>query len=433
MNRRQKAGHPFGASSLSFGNPETDALLRIARIARTTTTTPLPLTLLMALIACLTGCKSISERQNVRPLVLRDVPARRLAYRFEPDTGIPSSLEPDNSNDKLAAIQTDFTSNRPDDALLRTVLSPDGQRALALYGTESEPSPAFRIDMYAADGKFLRNLIPPSLSCVFPETVAWSFDGNFITFIAHKSGGAAPTPTPPPNVSEAGTESVPLPSPSLAPAFPSVPVFETEQIYICNRDGFDLKALTAREGLIYFYYRWAPDNHALVAVACKEPEWEAREKAFKLPTGRPRLITLDGKERLLDDQSVDALPEWSPDASKVATAFETDVGIYDAATDRPTQARIPLRDALIAASLAYHEKALAGKKKAEGNDGGGVAPAAPQGGPPPSFNPIVRVEWTTPDKLYLQTAYVRVFPNDPINTFQRWHLLTLSPQAAILK
>lgn len=433
MNRRQEDKQPFGESSLSCGSSEIATTRKTARIRKTKTTATLTLTFLMTLIASVTGCKSIIERQSVRPLVLRDVPAQRLAYRFEPDTGIPVPLESSERSDKLTAIQTDFSINRPDDALLRTVVSPDGQRALALYGTESEPSPAFRIDMYAAEGKFLRNLIPPNLSCVFPETVAWSFDGNFITFIAHKRVAPTPIPTPPGDVPEAAPEGSPLPSPSIAPAFPSVAVFNTEQIYVCNRDGYDLKPLTAREGLIYFYYSWAPDNHALVALACNEQEWNAREKAFKLPSGRPRLITLAGKEHLLDDELADALPVWSPDASKVATAFETDVGIYDGATDRPTQARIHLRDALIAASLAYHEKGLNGKNKADNKNAPGVAPGVPQGGPPPSFNPIVRMEWPTPDKLYLQTAYVRVFPNDPINTFQRWHLLTLSPQAAVLK
>ena len=90
---------------------------------------------------------------------------------------MPADLKLDESDDKVAAIQTDFSTRRPDDALLRTVVSPDGQRALALYGTETEPSPNFRIDLYAVDGRFLRNLTPLDLSCVFPETVAWSGDG----------------------------------------------------------------------------------------------------------------------------------------------------------------------------------------------------------------------------------------------------------------
>ena len=136
----------------------------------------------------------------------------------------------------------------------------------------------------------------------------------------------------------------PQTAPSVAPAFAPVPLFTTEQIYIANRDGYDLKPLTGREGLIYFYFSWAPDNHALVALACKENEWGVREREFKQPVGRPRLLDLEGRERLLDDRSTEALPVWSPDAAKVATAFDTEVGIYDAATSRPTQARVPLRE-----------------------------------------------------------------------------------------
>lgn len=368
------------------------------------------------------------ERQDVRPLVLRDVPAQRLAFRFEPDIGMPTDIKLDEPDEKMAAIQTDFSTRRPDDALLRTVVSPDGQRALALYGTEDEPSPAFRIDLYSADGKFLRNLTPPDLSCVFPETVAWSSDGNLIAFIAHKSVKPALTPTPPAGVATPEVTPDPAqPTPTVAPAFAPIATFSTEQIYVCNRDGFDLKPLTSREGLIYFYYSWAPDNHALVALACREGEWNAREKAYRLPAGRPRLITLDGHERLLDDELTECLPVWSPDSAKVAAGFDTNVAIFDAATNKPTQARIHLRDALIAASLAYEKTTT---RKDGGNDKGA---SVPQSGPPPSFNPIVRVEWPSPEKLYLQTAYIRVYPNESINTFQRWHRLILSPQAAVLK
>lgn len=389
---------------------------------------PRPLVALCLLAAV--GCQTIMERQDVRPLVLRDVPAQRLAYRLEPDIGLPTEIKLDEPDEKLAAIQTDFSARRPDDALLRTVVSPDGQRALALYGTEDEPSPAFRIDLYAADGKFLRNLTPPALSCVFPETVAWSSDGNLIAFIAHKSVNPTTTPTPPEGVATPEVTPDPAqPTPTVAPTFAPVATFSTEQIYTCNRDGYDLKPLTAREGLIYFYYSWAPDNHALVALACKEAEWAAREKAYKLPAGRPRLITLDGQERLLDDELTECHPAWSPDSAKVAAGFDTDVGIFDAATNKPTQARIRLREALIAASLAY-EKTTTRKDNSNAREPGS---SAQQSGPPPSFNPIMRVEWPSPEKLYLQTAFIRVYPNDSVNTFQRWHRLILSPQAAVLK
>ncbi|MFN2509927.1 MAG: hypothetical protein ABR568_00625 [Pyrinomonadaceae bacterium] len=404
--------------------------IRILGSPRNNTTSSLTVTIFISLIAAVAGCESITNRQDVRPLVLRDVPAQRLAYRFEADIGVPAELQAPEPNEKLVSIQTDFITRRPDDALLRTVASPDGQRALALYGTEQEPGPAFRIDLYASDGRFLRNLIPPTLSCVFPETVAWTSDGNFITFIAHKSLKPAPTPTPPIDLAP-DPDSSPLPAASVAPAFATVAAFNTEQIYICNRDGYDLKPLTAREGLIYFYYSWAPDNHALVALACKENEWEAREKSFRLPAGRPRLIAIDGNERLLDDQLTETLPAWSKDSAKVATAFETDVAIYDAATNKPTQARIPLHDALVSASLVYDEKNASGKK--ESDDNKDKAEPAKTSAPPPSFNPIVRVEWPSPEVLYLQTAFVRVYANETINTFQRWHRLLLSPQAAVLK
>jgi len=398
-----------------------------------TNTTVLVLTILASLVWTMPGCKSVLERQDVRPLVLRDVPAQRLAFRFEPDVGPPPGIK-EESAEKLAAIQNDFTTRRPDDALLRTIVSPDGQRALALYGTEDEPSANFHIDMYSADGKFLRNLTPPTFSCVFPETADWSPDGNSITFIAHKKSQPSPTPTPPEALAPL-PESSPVASPSVAPAFPSVPVFSTEQIYICNRDGFDLRPLTSRDGLIYFFMDWAPDNHALVALACKESEWDARERQHLLPSGRPRLVSLDGSERLLDDRLTEALPVWSPDSAKVATGFESegyfDVMIYDAATTKPTQARLPLREAMIAASLSYEQKS---SRKGQGS-------AVPTTSPserntkslPPSYNPINTLEWVSPDKLYFQTAYVRLLQNETINTFPRWHLLVLSPQAAVLK
>jgi len=125
---------------------------------------------------------------------------------------------------------------------------------------------------------------------------------------------------------------------------------------------------------------------------------------------------------------------WSPDSSKVATAFDTDVGIYDAGGKTPTQARIKLRDLLITASVAYEEKKAGAAKQPENANGKTPANgAAPAGAIPVSFNPIVRIEWPAPDQIFLQTAFVRMFPNDPVNNFPRWHLLVLSPQAAVLK
>ena len=373
------------------------------------------------------GCKSVVDRQDVRPRVLRDVPARNLAYRLSPDVSPPSSNIEDS--DKFGPVTNDFATKRKDDALIRTVVSPDGRRVLALYGTADEPGSAFRIDLYNSDGQFLRNLIPPDISCVFPETVTWSPDGNFINFIAHRRVVPSPTPTPPNEPEE--PPATPVPSPSVAPNFPPVASFNTEQIYICNRDGYDLKPLTSREGLIYFYFVWAPDGRAMAALACKEDEWNARERQYKLPAGRPRLIALDGNERLLDDALTEALPVWSPDGSKVATAFDTDVAIYDAGGKTPTQGRLPLGDQLIAASVVYEQRTATKKANANASSAPTHATTAPV--VPPSFNPIVRLDWRAPETLYFQTAFVRLMPNETINTFQRWHVLNLSAQAAILK
>ncbi len=387
-------------------------------------TTSSALTLLLTLFFA-TSCKSVIDRQDVRPKVLRDVPARNLAYRFSPDVTSPST-ETDDSLEKFAVVANEFSTKRKDEALLRTVVSPDKRRVLALYGTADEPgSSTFRIDLYSSGGQFLRNLVPPDLACVFPETVTWSPDGNFINFIAHKRVVPSPTPTPQPEDLPAPTPGAPVPS--VSPIFAPVASFTTEQIYICNRDGYDLKPLTQREGLIYFYYVWAPDGTALAALACREEEWNVREQQYKLPAGRPRLIGLDGSERLLDDALTDALPVWSPDASKIATAFDTDVAIYDAGGKTPTQSRIPLRDQLVNASVAFEQKTST--KKANSNSTTPTITSTV----PPSFNPIVRLDWPKPESLYFETAFVRVMPSETINTFQRWHQLSLSAQAAVLK
>src|SRR5262245_9346696 len=121
--------------------------------AHTKTTNILVLTFLSLLIS-VWGCKSVIQRQDVRPRVLRDVPARVLAYRLEADVDSPRQ-QLDDPGEKLDVIQKDFSSRRTNDALIRTVKSPDGNRVLALYGTDEEPASAFRIDLYNSDGQFL--------------------------------------------------------------------------------------------------------------------------------------------------------------------------------------------------------------------------------------------------------------------------------------
>jgi hypothetical protein len=155
---------------------------------------------------------------------------------------------------------------------------------------------------------------------------------------------------------------------------------------------------------------------------------------------------MDGQERLLDDDLTEAGPVWSPDSSKVATAFETEVRIYDAAGQAPTQASIPLQAPLMAASAVYDEKNLKPKSKKsdaengkqdakpasrpESTPGGGGAPLAQGSGTPISFSPIIRLAWPEDKSLFVYTAYVRTYASDPVSNFQRWHRLSLSIQAA---
>ncbi len=397
-----------------------------------------PLASLIILTALVwVACSSNSDPQRVRPRQLRDLPAARLAYSFRADVDAPPEINSEDTTAKLEPIQKDFDTRRKDDALLRTVASPDGQRALALYGTTDEPGPTFHIDLYSTDGKFLRNVTPPDLACVFQDSVLWSSDGSLIAFVGRKTQKVQPTPTPLEELPEVTSPSplpTAMPSPSIAPSFGLVPMFATEQVYLCNRDGFDLKPLTSREGLIYFALAWAPDDHALAALACREAEWNVRDKEFKSPAGRPRIISLDGQERLLDDSLAEAPPVWSPDSSKVAAGLGVDVGIYDGASKSPTQARIQLRDALVSASFAFDERSQTATKKSNATatrSGASPQPALPRSALPVSFNPIVRLEWPAPEKLYIETAYVSM-RSELIKTFSRWHLLALSPQAAVL-
>lgn len=374
------------------------------------------------------GCRKSGEKEVAGPDTLRNVPAARLAYSLAVDVDAPAGAVTEKES-ILKTIEDDFDTRRKDDRLLRTVVSPDGLRALALYDTGETQEGEFRIDMYSAEGQFLRNLTPPELSGAFAPVVAWAPDGQSIAFIGRKSL----TPqTPPDMIPDTARPEEPIPTPSVAPVFAPVPVFDTEQIYICNRDGFELKPVTTRNGLIYFYLAWSPDSHALVALACREDEWEVRERENKRPAGRPRIIERDGRELLLDDGLTDAGPAWSPDSSKVAAGFETEVKIYDTVGAAPSRASIPLRDPLLKASVEYDAKNLQAKSK-QGEKGGGKgveATASQTGGAPVSFNPIVRLYWPEDKTLFIQTAYVRIYSGEPVVTFERWHNLNLSLQAS---
>lgn len=389
------------------------------------------LLIVLGLLLFAAACRDDSDPQRLRPRQLRDVPARALAFKFTADVEPPPNLTTEEAK-TIEAVQQDFDTRRKDDALSRTVLSPDGHRALAVYSTADDSSQTYRIDLYSSDGNFIRNLTPPDLAVVFQDSVVWSPDSGMIAFIGRKSTRPEPSPTPFAEQEPVLPSGSPVATPSIPPAFAPLAVFSTEQVYLCNRDGYDLKPLTTRDGLIYFGLSWAPDSHALAALACRESEWESREREFKTPAGRPRLISTDGQERLLDDELAEAPLAWAPDSSKVATAFGVDIGIYDAAGKSPTQARIALRERLLTASAAFDERSQTAKPSPSPNKTGGTQPTTnTEVTVPFSFNPIVRLEWPTPDKLYVETAYISV-RSELIKTFSRWHLLMLSPQAAVL-
>ena len=403
--------------------------------------------LLALLLAAVPACQRIRQTAglSVVPKSLRDVPAERLAFRFEtdtPDEKLPPYLRGDESEEPAAAIKSAFEIQRQSDALIRTVVDPSGQRALALYGT-SETDTDFRIDLYSITGQFIRNVLPPDLTGVFPEEVAWSPDGGAIVFSGVRTPTPQATPTPldeapaPPGIlakepglpPTEGAEGA-LPTPTAAPIIPSTQTFRTEQVYVGDRDGYNLRPITAREGLIYFKLAWSPDGQWVAALACKEEEWAAQRREGFPHAGRPRLITLEGQERLLDDRTTSVEPAWSPDGSKLATAFEYDVAVYDAGGGQPTGAGLSLREPLRVASTEYDARVFR-----KGKPG----PAAPQQTQEPpseavliSMNPFVRLEWVEPETIYAQTAFVHIYQNEPVVKYQRWHLMRVSPQAAVL-
>jgi hypothetical protein len=416
------------------------------------------LTAALLAVACVaSGCRQVQETTGLKvaPKSLRDVPATRLAFRFEPDVSadkLPERLRNDAPEEPLATIKTDFETRRGNtEALIRTVVDPSGQRALALYGT-SATGTDFRIDLYSVEGQFIRNVLPTGLTGVFPASVAWSPDGQSILFSGIRNPALSASPTPaeqtplPPDIAQAPAPGEqPAPEPSAAPIMPSVQTFTTEQVYVGDRDGFNLRPLTTREGLIYFQLAWSPDGSQVAALACKEDEWRARQRQGLLPAGRPRLITLDGHERLLDDRATPVAPAWSPDASKVATAFDYDVAIYDAVGAQPGGAGLSIQEQLSAASADYDERVLKKGEPQGGNtqtNGKGTVNLRPPNDPGKindaqvliSMNPIIRLEWVAPETLFAETAFVRFYNNEPLPTFKytRWHVLHLSPQAAVL-
>lgn len=383
----------------------------------------LALICVVASVLILNGCSGggVFRRNTVVPRTLRDVPVERLAFTFTPDVATPPPGSPiDIGTPVNAEIQAEFDRARAGDALLRTYMSPDKQRAVVAYATSAMPEGEFGLDLYASNGSKLHEITPEGLSGAFATAISWSPDGNYVAFIGRR---AAPPPVNPliPGAEELGPLPPGITPTPLPPLPPTVATYPTEQLYLCTRDGTDLKPLTRRPGLIYFNFAWSPDSHSLAAMACLESEWTAREAEGlgQVPAGRPRLINISGRERLLDDKLTDVMPVWCPDSSKLATAFEYDVKLYDAVGDKPGQAIIVARDLLLTSSRAFDAK---------------TNPGADATGDPVSFYPVANLLWPDPKTLFVRTGYVPKSETDrPVNVFSRWHLLQLSPQAALLK
>ncbi len=410
------------------------------------------------------GCRQtvFQKPANNAPTTLRVVPALRLNFRFETDVPAPTVASPAPTEERNAAVQADFDANRSQELLDRTLTSPDQQRILAVYHLPQDLPSEFRLDMYRADGRLLRKITYDGMAVHFAETIVWSPDSSAAAFVAMIRANqpiAAPSPSgnqantnanAAANTTNANLENTNADANAAVNANVAAPpnvdapkpvlTFRTEQLYLVGSEGADLKPLTQNEGLIYFYFVWSPDSAALAALAATYQEWnglqyqaDAKLERFT-PQGRPRLVEKNGRERRLDDNLTMVRPVWSPDSAKVAAAVDRQVRIYDAIGNAPTQAAIPLRNQLLISSKAFDENL---QRQEQGNVN---APANQETATLPdesslvSFNPIITLEWTADELLYLQTGYIKQMKNetDSARSYLRWHRLIFSPQAGAI-
>jgi hypothetical protein len=419
------------------------------------------------------GCQNdLFNQQPTAPPAIRDVSAVRLNFKYEADVPAPTSFPNKGAQEERSAgVQADFDANRPQELLDMTLSSPDKKHILAVYHRITDIPSEYRLDMYSPDGKALKKLTSDTMAVHFPETIVWSPDSASLAFVAMIRAGqgetlASPTGSPnsgftlpkmqmsantavgtPADDANLGTEPVSPPTTPELPAPTGILTFRTEQIYICASDGSGVKPITENEGLIYFYYAWSPDSTMLAALATTAREWKyldivANSKSeMMVPVGRPRIIEKNGRERRLDDNITSVHPIWSPDSTKVAAAFDTQIRIYDAGGTNPTQAAIPLRNQLLISSQLYDRSQQRQLQESTANTDGNAPASAPVEPDQPlsmlpdekllvSYNPIVEITWTTEDLIYLKTAYVKRMKNeaDSVMSFSRWHRLVLTPQ-----
>ncbi len=436
------------------------------RTSNCTFLSKLPIAGLLVWVSLGFGCeKNIFQPEPAAPPVMKSVPAVRLNYKYEADVPAPVTDTNTAVAERDRAVQSDFDTNRPVDELLeRTIPSPDKKHVLAVYRNIADTIDEYRLDMYSPDGKFEKKLTSDTMAVHFPDTIVWSPDSASLAFVAMIRSQNAINPissSTAPRESSSAVENSnivveesnakPATSATASAPTPTAPTgiltFRTEQIYICGADGNNLKPVTENEGLIYFYYTWSPDSSMLAALATTSREWKYAEivSASKgeaiFPLGRLRIIERNGRERRLDDNLTGVRPVWSPDSTKVAAAFETQVRIYDAGGANPTQAAIPLRNQLLISSQAYDRAQQRQAAEGSNSDVGTLANTAtpdqlstlPDEKLLVSYNPIVALLWREDSMVYLKTAYVKRMKNeaDNVTSFARWHRLPLSIQPSV--
>jgi hypothetical protein len=418
------------------------------------------------ILASACGTETKQPVAGSMPTALSEVPAVRLNFRYEADVP-PPEIPAMAAEERNAAVQNSFDSARPGEILDRMITSPNKRRVLAVYHLPTDEMAEFRLDMYSADGVLLNKMTPETMAVHFPDTIVWAPDSSSVAFVAMVRGAQGERPDGAPGEGPEPAGVVPQESenansntspdansdvnavPEETPAAPAEPTptppigvltFRTEQIYLSDADGAGVKPITQTEGLIYFYYGWAPDSSMLVALAATAREWQylqyrADEKGeVFVPVGRPRIVEKTGRERRLDDGLTAVQPVWSPDSSKVAAAYESQIRIYDSAGTVPTQAAVPLRNSLLISSQAYDLQQQ--NKLGEGNvESAPAAPQSPTTLPDPntlvSFNPIVSLVWSTNEIINFQTAFIKrmKIEADSVTSYSRWHRIILSAQA----
>jgi dipeptidyl aminopeptidase/acylaminoacyl peptidase len=403
----------------------------------------------------LIGCGPTVEVEppTVAPVSLKDVPSLRLNYKYEGDVPSPFGKDLVDAVENDAFVLADFTGKRLEDTLIRTIKSPDKQRTIAVYRKGDDIPGSFRIDLYDADGKMLRKISPEQMSVSFPEAIRWSPDSQSFVFLGvlremnpslsvfpKEVGGVQPA-----KKADSLEENDGDPSPSRAASptpmtDPAILTLRTEQIYLADSTGTEIRPLTQKEGLIYYHMEWSPDGTALVAMAASFQEWrfiqqraDINKEAF-VPQGRPRIIEKNGRERILDDNLSASLPVWSPDSAKIAMAYDRRIHLYDFIGDNPTQGAVPLRNELLISSEAFDRAERAGQEAASTTvEKSSQVTTLPDEKTLISYQPIVVLAWTATDTIYFKTGLVKDLVNgERVRGSERWHRLILTPQATVM-